>query len=169
MEISQKTEFPEERKGVITQLESLAWHCNNLLCPYCMEKHSSLVNGLSSEIADGKEGDEEAYRQLSEEASKVIDRLQKNKAVHAFSDEDINFYRDWARGWRRKLSGATGTSHNHSHKVEVAEEEFEHPWATEEQAEQIVKEHYQVNPEEEELFKRCIQSGETVKFCRANV
>ena len=94
MNVDKHTEFPEERKGVITNLESIAWHCNNLLCPFCMEKHASLVNGLASEIADGKEGDEATYRELSDTYSRIIDRLQKNKAQHGFTEDDVNFYRD---------------------------------------------------------------------------
>ena len=43
-----------------------------------MEKHASLVDGLASEIADGKEGDQDIYRKLSEESSAVSDRIQKN-------------------------------------------------------------------------------------------
>src|SRR5208283_3447218 len=122
-----KTEFPEERKGVITNLESIAWHCNNLLCPFCMEKHASLVNGLSSEIADGKEGDEDLYRTLADEYSRVIDRLQKNKQLHAFSDDDVNFYRDTSRAWRRKLSGASADGHNHAEHVSHEHAEAEDP------------------------------------------
>jgi hypothetical protein len=182
MEIEKHTEFPEERKGVIVNLESIAWHCNNLLCPFCMEKHASLVNGLAAEIADGKEGDQDTYRQLSNQYSQVIDRLQTNKATHQFTEDDINFYRDTSRAWRRKLQGATEAGHTHGgpaeaatpkgtghHHLEVAEEEFEHPQLTEKEAEKIVAQHHLVNEEEKELFERCVADGGSVKQCRKSI
>ena len=149
MDVEKQTEFPEERKGVIIQLESIAWHCNNLLCPYCMEKHASLVAGLSSEIADGKEGDENTYRELSDEYNKVIDRLQTNKATHQFSEADVNFYRDTSRAWRRKLSGASADGHNH--------------------AEHVVTEDAQVGDREgeEQLYARCVAEGNSLTECKA--
>jgi hypothetical protein len=147
MDVEKHSEFPEERKSEIIQLESIAWHCNNLLCPYCMEKHASLVTGLSSEIADGKEGDQDTQRKLSDEASLVIDRLQKNKQVHAFTEEDVNFYRDWARTWRRKLSGANADGHNH--------------------AEHIEKEHD--HNSEQALYARCVAEGNGAKECKGLV
>ncbi|MGD0645904.1 MAG: hypothetical protein ABSA75_13440 [Candidatus Bathyarchaeia archaeon] len=145
MEIEKQTEFPEERKGEIIHLESIAWHCNNLLCPYCMEKHASMTAGLSSEIADGKEGDQDTHRQLSQEASQVIDRLQKNKAMHGFTEEDVNFYRDWARTWRRKLSGASADGHNHAEEI---------------------SEHHKEAPQEKELYARCVAEGNEPTLCR---
>ena len=105
-----------------------------------MEKHASLVDGLASEIADGKEGDQDIYRKLSEEASAVIDRIQKNKATHQFTEDDINFYRDWSRTWRRKLQGATEGNHNHA---EHTEKEHNH------------KDNERLD-NEEALFKRCV-------------
>ena len=137
-----KTEFPEERKSEIENLEAIAWHCNKLLCPFCMEKHASLVSVFGNEIADGKEGDAETHRQLADEASRVIDRLQKNKQLHAFSEEDVNFYRDWARAWRRKLSGASADGHNHAEHMEKEDSE------------------------EKELYARCVADGNPITECK---
>src|SRR5208283_5023111 len=120
---SKKTEFPEERKGVITNLCLFAWHTDNLLCPFCMEKHGSLIHGLSAEIASGNEGDQETYREVSEIFSQVIDKLQKNKAIHAFTEEDVGYYRDLANSWRRKLQGASEAGHSHSGTAEAATSE----------------------------------------------
>jgi hypothetical protein len=146
VDIEKKTEFPEERKGVITNLESIAWHCNNLLCPYCMEKHASLVNGLASEIADGKEGDQDTYRQLSDQYSIILDRLQKNKAAHQFTEEDVNFYRDTSRMWRRKLQGANADGHNHAEHIEHDNDEEEN--------------------DEKVLYARCVSEGNSAKECK---
>jgi hypothetical protein len=120
-----------------------------------MEKHASLVNGLSSEIADGKEGDESTYRELSDIYSKEVDRLQKNKALHAFTDEDVTHYRDLARTWRRKLQGATEAGHSHSHE----EEHEEHSG---------VSAHHH-KEEEETLFKRCVKDGGDINLCRSQI
>lgn len=79
-----------------------------------MEKHASLVAGLAGEIADGNEGDQDTYREVSDIYSQEIDRLQKNKQTHLFSEEDIKHYRDTARAWRRKLQGATEAGHSHA-------------------------------------------------------
>lgn len=159
MDVDKHTEFPEERKAEIVQLESIAWHCNNLLCPFCMEKHASLVTGLSSEIADGNEGDQATHRQLSDEASKVIDRLQKNKQMHGFTEDDVNFYRDWSRAWRRKLSGASADGHNHAEHIHKENHVLagETPHSADPRG------------EEEELFKRCVAQGNSITVCRSKV
>ena len=153
MEINKETEFREERKGVIINLESIAWHTNNLLCPFCMEKHASLVAGLASEIADGNEGDQVLYRELSELYLSEIDRMQTNKQSQAFTEEDLNHYRDTARTWRRKLQGATEAGHNHK-KGEHRHDKDE----TEESPE---------DPEESSLYARCVAQGNLIGECRS--
>jgi hypothetical protein len=159
MNVEKHTEFPEERKAEIVQLESIAWHCNNLLCPFCMEKHASLVTGLSSEIADGNEGDQATHRQLSDEASKVIDRLQKNKQMHGFTEDDVNFYRDWSRAWRRKLSGASADGHNHAEEITKNGEKQKHTMLNDSSPGSEKR-------SEEELYARCVAEGNSISVCR---
>ena len=123
-----ETEFPEERKSVIINLAQLEWHTQNLLCPFCMEKHESLITGLASEIAAGHEGDQETYRKIATEYSKEIDLIQKSKHQHGFPQAELDRIEAKAREWRRILQGVTGSGHSHvsGKHTDIEHEEHEH-------------------------------------------